>query len=493
MNDHSDQQVANQIDVLHQRVAELERLLARTSVAESNWRALLTNAPDFVLIINPDGAIRYINHLAPGFSMDDVIGSCAFDYVLDEFKDSMRAHLDEVLETGTVRQLEVPSVGPDGETAWYGVRVGPFKENDRIVAATCIATDITDRVKSERTRQEVERRMNTICSVSPVGILRFDAHGQCVYINRRYCEITGRSTWELLADGWTRSIDANDRERVLNQWQTHCESETGYRKEYRVVRTNGEVRWVYSQISAERDDQSEIIGYVGTVTDITSRKEQEEELKTDERLLRKLLDLQERERKLIAHDIHDGFVQDVVGAKMLLEAVIDEQAVRGTGHEAFEKATSLLSQAIEEARRMIGELRPLIIDERGIVQAINYLVHDERFCQGVKVGFSHNVQFDRLDSMLEGTLFRIVQEALTNVVRHSKSPTATVDFTESDTMLNLEIQDEGVGMDLDKLPEDRFGLRGIRERARLFGGHAEITSAPDQGTQIYVSIPRTGV
>ncbi|MFP6694562.1 MAG: PAS domain S-box protein [Pirellulales bacterium] len=367
MSDDSDQQVADQIDMLRQRVDELERLLSCTSAAESNWRALLTSGPDYVLIINPDGAIRYINHLMAGFSMDEVLGSCAFDYVLAEYKDSMHTYLDEVLDSGTVRQIEVPAVTSGGETAWFSVQVGPFKESERIVAATCIATDITD------------------------------------------------------------------------------------------------------------------------------RKRREQKLIADSQRLRNLLDLDKRERKLIAHDIHDGFVQDVVGAKMLLEAISDEQATQGSSHEAFGKATTLLSSAIDEARRMISELKPLIIGEQSIIQAINHLIRDDNFCQGVKVGFSHNVQFERLDSMLEGTLFRIVQEALNNIVRHSKSPTATVDLAESDGVINLEIRDEGIGMDLDNVPEDRFGVRGISERARLFGGQAEFTSGPERGTQLFVSIPRIDV
>ena len=141
--------------------------------------------------------------------------------------------------------------------------------------------------------------------------------------------------------------------------------------------------------------------------------------------------------------------------------------------------------------RMIGELRPLIIDEHGIVDAIEYLVHDERFCQGVKIAFTHDVTFARLNPMLEGTLFRIAPEALTNVVRHSQSPTATVSLTEAGGVLHLEISDKGIGCDAAEVPEDRFGLRGIRERARLFGGTAEITSTPGEGTRVFVEIPWT--
>jgi PAS domain S-box-containing protein len=481
-----------EIQELHQRVQDLERTLARTSAAEANWRALLNSAPDFVLIINPDGSIRFLNRAVPADQLKKVLGTCAYEYVLPEYQEAVREYVDEVLETGVIRHVEIPAWDAERkDKSWYSVRLGPFKEHDRITGVTCIATDITERRKAERTRQEVEQRLHTLCSISPVGIMRFDVDGKCVYVNRRCCDITGRSTWELLGEGWSNSIDPNDRERVLQHWYEDNAADAPHRLEYRIVQPDGSIRWVYAQTIAEIDRHDKTIGYVGTITDITERKQQEEKLRSEERLLRKLLDLQERERKLVAHDIHDGFVQDVVGAKMMLEAASEELAKQGAKEKTIKQAVEHLSLAIREARRMIGELRPLIIDEQGIIEAIQYLVHDERFCQGVKVAFKHDVTFERLNPMLEGTLFRIVQEALTNVVRHSQSPTATVSLTEADGFLQLEIRDEGIGCNTENVPEDRFGLRGIRERARLFSGAAQITSAPGQGTRIFVEMPWT--
>ncbi len=483
-------QFDEELEDLHQRVQELERDLARSTAAEANWRALLSSAPDYVLIINPDGAIRYLNRSVPPDQLKKVLGTCAYDYVLPEYQEAAREYVDEVIETGVLRHVEIPACDAGRENkSWYSVRLAPYKEHDRITGVTCIATDITERRKAEQTRQEIEQRLKTLCSISPVGIMRFDIDRRCVYINRRCCDITGRSTWELLDEGWTNSIDPNDRERVLQNWFQDAAADEPHQLEFRIVQPDGSIRWVYAQTIAEQDRHQETVGYVGTITDITERKQQEEKLRSEERLLRKLLDLQERERTLVAHDIHDGFVQDVVGAKMMLEAASEELAQQSAKEKIVKQAIEHLANAIREARRMIGELRPLIIDEQGVVEAIEYLIHDERFCQGVQVTFTHDVTFERLNPMLEGTLFRIVQEALTNVVRHSQSPTATVNLTDANGFLRLEIRDEGIGCDTENVPEDRFGLRGIRERARLFGGAAEITSAPGKGTRIFVEMP----
>lgn len=487
-------QFEEEIQELHQRVQQLERALARTTATEANWRALLNSAPDFVLIVNPDGAIRYLNRAVSAEQLKKVLGTCAYDYILPEYQEAAREYVDEVLETGVLRHIEIPALDAARKNkSWYSIRLAPFKEDDRITGVICIATDVTERRKAERSRQEIEQRLHTLCSISPVGIMRFDTDGKCTYVNRRCCDITGRSTWELVDQGWTNAIDPNDRERVLQNWCLDAGTDDPHQLEYRVIQPDGSIRWVFAQTIAEQDRHGETVGYVGTITDITERKQQEERLRSEERLLRKLLDLQERERKLVAHDIHDGFVQDVVGAKMMLEAASEELAQQGAKEKIVKQAIEHLAHAIREARRMIGELRPLIIDERGIVDAIEYLVHDEGLCPGVEVTFTHDVTFERLNPMLEGTLFRIVQEALTNVVRHSQSPTATVNLNEVNGFLQLEIHDAGVGFDTEKISEDRFGLRGIRERARLFGGTAQITSKPGAGTRIVVEMPCTGV
>ena len=193
---------------------------------------------------------------------------------------------------------------------------------------------------------------------------------------------------------------------------------------------------------------------------------------------------------MVAYDIHDGFVQDVVGAKMMLDAldhglpsVADDTRLRLT------TARELLQKAIDEGRRMISELRPLIIDEQGIVEAIHYLINEERSKGELSVAFQHEIRFDRLPRLLEGALFRIVQEALTNVRRHSQASEATVSLEQFDAGIRLKIDDAGVGFDSSKVSDERFGVRGIQERARLFGGSAKVDSAPGEGTHIVVEFP----
>ncbi len=230
----------------------------------------------------------------------------------------------------------------------------------------------------------------------------------------------------------------------------------------------------------------ELQGGVAVLRDITDQKRYQERLLAEEALLRKLLELQEQDRKLVSYELHDGLLQYVIGAKLIVEALY--HASTGKQRETAEAVRHLLGNAIEEGRAMISGLRPMIIDEQGIIGAIQYLISDQPN-QHIDIRFTHGVQFDRLDPRFEQTVYRIVQEALTNVRRHSGAEAATVDITQQQGHLHIEVRDSGSGFVPAHVPSDRFGIRGIQERARLFGGSAKIISAPGEGATVSVTIP----
>ena len=230
----------------------------------------------------------------------------------------------------------------------------------------------------------------------------------------------------------------------------------------------------------------------GIAVDVTERRSYERQMIADEQLLRKLIELQEKELFMVSHDIHDGFVQEVFGAKMLCEALATQLNLPADSpsHPQFQTIIKALSRAIAEARRLISELRPLVIDEEGIAEAIRYLISDSAIAQEIKITFTQKIRTPRYDPMLEGNLFRIVQEALNNARRHSEAAAVSIHLEEQGNTIRLTIQDNGIGFDLTQIDPSRFGIRGIRERARLFGGTAKISSQPGTGTQIIVEVPR---
>ena len=207
-------------------------------------------------------------------------------------------------------------------------------------------------------------------------------------------------------------------------------------------------------------------------------------------MLKGLLESSDKERRLMSYEIHDGLAQLLSGATMQFQAFERLQGSNAEeATEAYGEGVRLLRQSVSEARRLISGLRPPIIDEMGIVLAIEHLVTDTIDHGGPKIEFFKDVEFERLDPLLENALFCIARESLLNACRHSESNEVQILLARRDGCVRIEIQDWGIGFDPKEVKEHCFGLAGISERARVFGGHATIDSAPGKGTRIAVELP----
>jgi PAS domain S-box-containing protein len=229
--------------------------------------------------------------------------------------------------------------------------------------------------------------------------------------------------------------------------------------------------------------------FFGVSRDITKRQQAEQDLLAEQRFLRRLLDLQERERRMVSHDIHDGFVQDVVGAKLRVDNLLSRVGQAAGSEHPLANVSQLLGKAIDDARQTINWLRPMPLDGRGVADAISDLTSNRQFCGDASVEVLVDLPSTRLSDELEATAFRIVQESLTNCIRHSKADTIEIAVVEKGNLLEVTVKDSGIGFNVDSVPDDRLGLIGIHERARLFGGTASIESEPGSGTVVRVTLP----
>lgn len=466
-------------DRVRRRTAELAR-------SEERWRSVVATAPDLILIINADGTIRYINRTTQGFQLANVIGRPAVDFLSPDCRPAFAAALQRVLDTGEVYRVEVAAEGADGSLEWYASRLGPFYENNRVVGVTSIATNVTQ----HKQVQEATRRLagivqaadDAIISATTDGIITSWNEGAQRLLGYRSEEAIGQSVLTLQPHDVSLQpaelLHAFQRGEKLINVETQRLHKTGRRVPVSLT------------ISPLKKDEDTIDGFCAILRDITERKNAEKTIQSEQKLLRRLLEIQERERQMLAHDIHDGFVQYIVGAHMILqsgERQLESQNVAIP--ESLTTVGDLLQRAIAEGRRLIGELRPMVIDERGFLEAVRHLIADAKHHFGLEVALTARVDFDRLDPKLEGAMFRIVQEALNNIRRHGQTDRAEVRVVQQDGTVRIEVQDYGVGFEPEAVPAERFGLRGIKERARLFGGRAWITSHPGTGTLVVAEMP----
>ncbi len=227
--------------------------------------------------------------------------------------------------------------------------------------------------------------------------------------------------------------------------------------------------------------------------EVAERRHAEAALQAKQQLLRQLLDVYEKHRKLVACEIHDAVMQPLTATLMGLETA-REQFNRQQPPivcQPIEQGVPSLRGVIDTTRRVMSGLGPMILDELGAVSAIDNLVAEARRDGGPDIDLQCDVQFDRLAPPLETAIFRIVQEALANACRHSQSQRVRISLQQQADRLTIEVEDWGIGFDPQAVDADRFGLKGIRERAQLFGGTATIDSQPGKGTRIVVELPLT--
>jgi signal transduction histidine kinase len=224
--------------------------------------------------------------------------------------------------------------------------------------------------------------------------------------------------------------------------------------------------------------------------EIKERRHAEELLLKEQRYLRYLLELQDRDRQMVSYEIHDGLVQQLAAAIMQLEIFSRLTGPSDTEvWKVFETGRQRLDECMREARRLIGSLRSPVLDELGVVAAVEDLISQNSNQSEPEISFVHHLDRKRLAPSLETVIFRIVQESLTNARRYSQSDRVLVRLTQRDDYLRIEVQDWGIGFNPRNIGDGHFGLEGIQERARLFGGSATIKSALGKGTRIVVQLP----
>jgi signal transduction histidine kinase len=206
-----------------------------------------------------------------------------------------------------------------------------------------------------------------------------------------------------------------------------------------------------------------------------------------------MLQASDHERRMITYDIHDGPAQQIAAALMQFELfghVEDKNSPEAA--EIYASAMRLLQQGQSEVRRLITGVRTPVLDELGLQAAIADLIRNQTVAGGPEIELHGNIPSGRLAPELENIIYRIVQEGLTNGCKHSKSAKLRITFSQDGDRLRIEVRDWGVGFAPDRVADGRFGLEGIRQRARSLGGNAEIRSAPGKGTRIAVDFPVVG-
>lgn len=429
-----------------------------------------------------------------GYTVDEALGLSLEELLAPESLQVVRRLVREDLPVALAqgpsgfprRVVELQCVRKDGARFWAEITAKfATDEEGRLTGVVGVVRDVTQRKQAELARQEQEQRFQLLLENLPDFLVLLDAAGRIRYMNRQPKTAPAE---ELLGTDGSHVIAPQFRAAA--------------RECVRRALQSGEVQKIEHEDVLGRHFRCRLVPVgddpatrqvVVIATDVSEQYRFQESLLREQQLLRRLLDLQEQERQLIACEIHDGVAQQLTAARFQFEAFQQLQTRNPPAAEAaFAKGLELLGQGLAEARRLISGSRPPILDEQGLVPAVEHLICEWRERGGPQIEFVHAAPDERLPGLLETTIFRIVQEALANACRHSRSPRVFVQLVCDEQSIRLSVRDWGVGFDAREVSPSRFGLQGIRERARLLGGQAEVDAAPGKGTTISVELPLAG-
>jgi PAS domain S-box-containing protein len=211
-------------------------------------------------------------------------------------------------------------------------------------------------------------------------------------------------------------------------------------------------------------------------------------------LIRKLITAQEEERRKVSYEVHDGLAQTAAGAHQLLQAFARQHPPDSEkGRKDLARALQLVQQTVGEARYVIADLRPTALDDFGLAAAVRLQV-EKISSEGSQVDYEEALGNERLPPEVETALFRVAQEALTNVHKHAPSARVRITLRRPNDSVRLQVRDWGPGFNPEKItdgggPGERLGLSSMRERVALLGGHLEVHSRPGEGTEVVAEIP----
>jgi PAS domain S-box-containing protein len=482
---------------VEERTAELAEANKNLRLSEEKYRGFVDICPDAILVSDLTGKTQFVSKqtwkLLELPEQDDLVGKSTFDYLIEADRPRLAANLADLLSVGERPGCtEYTVLRPDGTTVPIELSSAVIRDaQGRLTATMAIIRNISERKQSEESLRQSEEKYRELVEICPDAIVVTDLAGKVMFVSKQAWKMLNASEEEAL-DGRSVFDFLVESERPRMEEGIFELLSTGKHKhsEYSGLSPDGTTIPTEISTTVIRNAQGQPTGMMAIIRDISDRKQAEETLRKEHRTLKHLLQSSDHERQLIAYEIHDGLAQQLAGAIMQLETYSYQKTNKPKeARKAFEAATTMLRQAHFEARRLISGVRPPILDESGIVAAVAHLVNEHRLQNGPKIEFRGDVSFSRLATIMENAIYRIVQEALANACQHSKSPKVRVELAQRDDVLQVKVTDWGIGFDPNHVKDDRFGLEGIRERARLLGGIAKLDSTPGQGTCITVELP----
>ncbi|MFH1052073.1 MAG: PAS domain S-box protein [bacterium] len=474
--------------------------------SEEKYRTLFELSP-FGILLHQFGKIIFANKSAAKMfgakSSDELIGYELMKLVEPDYHLIVKRRLEELKRTGSeVPLIEEKLVRLDGSVFDAEVIAKEIEIDNKSVIQV-LFNDISKRKISELALTKMFERFNLAATAGGIGVWERDIRtGKLEWDERMYSlyEIE-RDEFPGTYESWLKYLHPDDRLKVENDMKYAINNYIDIQTQFRILLPrNNEVKYIKSFGRLISNKKGEPERLIGVNYDITKQVKSEEEiLKSRDKLNEYAVHLQtvrENERDVIARELHDEMGQILSALNISVSSLIRdfrENTGNFSGDELiqeFESLQSMINMTIQRVRKLINELRLEVLGEFSIYEAIIAQFNELKKNTGIDYDFHSNAKDVTLDKDISLGVFRIVQEAITNIIKHSQATNVTVTFNIENGIAELKIFDNGLGITEETMSKQKsWGLTGMKERAQLFNGTLSINSQAGKGTEIVCQIP----
>ncbi|HEX7904174.1 MAG TPA: PAS domain S-box protein [Chitinophagaceae bacterium] len=483
-------------------ITERKKIEQQLVMSTQQLAVIYNTVADVIFLLSVEDNERFkfisVNHTfleATGLAANQVIDKYADEIIPAPSWNIALAHYRKAIVTKSTVQWEEVSEYPSG-TKTGVVNVTPvFDEKGNCIRLVGSVHDITESKKAEEALKESENYLRTIIQTEPECIKLLNKKGELEEMNPAgLAMIEANSLEEIKGNSILGLINEPYRDAFTQLTEDVFAGKSG-QLIFQVTGFKGTQRWLETHAVPLKDANGKIISLLGVTRDITERKKTEEELSnTNEELhylSSHLQNVREEERMQIARDIHDELGQQLTGLKLEMSHLIKKMNITDKLlQQKAEGIISLIDDTVNSVRTISTNLRPSILDDIGLIAALEWLSEEIDKRSGIQIKFEATMPEPDLPTATATALFRIYQEALTNAVRHSEARHINASLSKKDNNIILVIKDDGLGFDTSmKDNKKAVGLMGMKERIFILNGHYELNSALGKGTQIKISIP----
>jgi two-component system sensor histidine kinase UhpB len=485
-------------DITDRRRAELA-----LQESETRLRTIIETEPECVKLVDAQGCLLDMN--PAGLAMieaEDIaqVRGMRIDQVVAPEHRAAFNDLHARVFAGGSGKLEFEIVGLRGTRRWLATHAVPLhSQGGHPTALLAITGDITQRKLTEQALRHSEERLQLVTLATNDAVWDWDLVTNALWWGRGFETLFWYASDEIEPgiESWHNRLHPEDRERVIAGVRAALDGgNASWSSEYRFRRRDGSYADVYHRGYVIHDRETGIpVRVVGSMMDVTERKRSQEQLQASRAALRLLAarhqDVREHERTRIAREIHDSLGQALTALKLQL-AASQEAAVNaapGLGARLSETAM-MVDDLVKGVRRIATELRPPILDQFGLPAALEWLAQDFSRRTGIACKTTILPTDAAIADELATALFRIVQEALTNVSRHAHASQVNVELGMKSGCMTLEIGDDGKGItEMAATGPRSLGILGMRERAAALGGVLEVAPRAGGGTRVAAWFP----